>query len=155
MAYLQAEVNYFTVALTAATAKSVAGVAAATNQAIKVLETSISFDGATSTNAPAVVDIARCTFATNAAGTNSTTVTPAKKDPGRAETVQTTGGKNWTTEPTVITVFRSIDVGQYNGLYHYIAPFAAPLIVVGGQGLVIRANSPNNVNCSGAIEFEE
>lgn len=155
MAMLQFEVNWLTVALTAATAKSVAGVKAAANQVVKILEVSVSHDGSTSSNAPDVTDFGRCTFATNSPGTNSTTLTPGKKDPGRAETIQATAAHTWTTEPTVITAFRSINLAQYNGLYHYIVPFAAPWLVVGGQGFVVRQNSPNNVNSTGAIECEE
>jgi hypothetical protein len=155
MAFLQAEVAWSTVALTATTAKSVGGLKAATNQVVKILEISCSHDGSTSSNAPDVTDIGRCTFATNGPGTNSTSYTPGKKDPGRAETVQTTAAVNWTTEPTVITVFRTVNLAQYNGLYHYITPFANPMIVIGGQGLVVRQNSPNNVNACGTIEFEE
>jgi hypothetical protein len=155
MAFLQAEVAWTTIALTATTAKSVGGLKAPSNQVVKILEVSASHDGSTSSNAPDVTDIGRCTFATNAPGTNSTSYTPGKKDPGRGETVQTTAATNWTTEPTVITVFRSINLAQYNGLYHYISPFANPFVVIGGQGLVLRQNSPNNCNSSGTIEFEE
>lgn len=152
MAYLQAIVPWASVALTAATAKTVGSVAAAANQPVKILELKASHDGATSTNAPDVTDFGRCTFAT--AGTKTAT-TPSKKDPGRAETVQTTGGTNYTAEPTVITALDSVNLAQYNGIYHYIVPFAAPLLVVGGQGFVVRQNSPNNVNSTGKIEFEE
>lgn len=40
-------------------------------------------------------------------------------------------------------------------MYHYIVPFAAPWVVIGGQGFVVRQTSPNNVNSTGAVEFEE
>lgn len=155
MAFLQAEAGFTTLAFVATTAKSAVGVKAPTNQAIKILEEKVSFDGSTSSNAPAVVDFCRCTFATNAPGTASTSLTPAKRDPGRAETVQSTAAFGWTTEPTVITVQTSIDIPQFNGVYHYIVPFAAPIIVAGGQGYVIRVTSPNNVNGSGGLLFEE
>lgn len=39
--------------------------------------------------------------------------------------------------------------------YHYINPFASPHIVVGGGGFVVRVTSPNNVNVSGYLCFEE
>jgi hypothetical protein len=144
-----------TVALTASTAKTVLGIKAATNQAVKVLEQSVSFDGATSSNAPTVVEFATCTWGTNSPGTNSTSVTPTKREPGRAETTQMTAAKTWSTEPTVITLVRAVDIGQYNGVYHYIHPFAAPHVVAGAAGFVIRITSPNNVNCSAHITAEE
>lgn len=155
MAMNQFDVNFKTVALTAATPKSVGGVKAAANVALKWLEGAVSFDGATSSNAPAVCDFNRSTFATNSPGTSSTTFTPNKRDPGRAETIQATAATNWTTEPTVLTPQHTKDVGQFNGLYHYIHPFASPLVIVGGQGITITINSPNNVNTSGHITCEE
>lgn len=42
----------------------------------------------------------------------------------------------------------------YNGAYHYIIPFASPLIVVGGQGYSVDQNAPGqSVNSSGKFEF--
>src|SRR5690348_10168494 len=109
MAYNQFDVPATTVALVAATAKSVVGLKAATNVCVKVTELSMSFDGATSSNAPAVCEFMQSTFATNAPGTNSTSVTPSKRDTGRAETIQATAAKAWTTEPTVLTLQRTVD----------------------------------------------
>ncbi len=155
MAANQFDVPVRSVALTAATPKSVAGVKAAANVALKVLESCVTFDGATSSNAPAVCDFNRCTFATNSPGTNSTSVTPLKREPGRAETIQATAAFTWTTEPTTLTANFSRDIGQFNGVYHYIAPFASPHIVAGGAGWVLTITSPNNVNASCSITAEE
>lgn len=157
MAFNQFDVPFNTVALAAGVAKTVVGVKAAANVALKVLEAAVSQDGAVSSNAPVVVDFGRCTFATNGPGTNSTSITlgNTKRDPGRAETIQATAAYGWSTEPTVVTPQHSKDIGQYNGLYHYINPFASPHIVPGGQGFVIRGNSPNNVNTTGHLTIEE
>lgn len=123
MAFLQGEVPWLTVALSASVAKTVAGLKAPANQCVKILEVSCSHDGATSSNAPDITEFARCTFSTNSPGTNSTSVTIGKKDPGRDETVQTTAGHTWTVEPQAITNFRAINLAQYNGLMS--APLAA------------------------------
>ncbi len=155
MAALQAEVNFSSVALTAATAKSLAGFKAPANQVVKLLEMAVSFDGVTVANPSAVVDLCRSTFATNAPGTGSPSYTPGKKDPGRAETVQATAAVNWSSEPTVLTVYRTLDVPQFGGMYHYICPLTSPILVVGGQGMVLRVNSPQAVNSSGFLSFEE
>lgn len=145
-----------TVALTATTAKTALAIKAAANIAVKITEASASFDGATSTNAPAVVEFGNCTMASNATpGTGNTTQAPTKRDVGRGETLQVVGFKTATSEPTVITPTRTIDVGQFNGLYHYIHPFASPQIIPGGAGFVIRVTSPNNVNFSGHLAGEE
>lgn len=152
MANLQFSNPWNTVALTAATAKTVASLQAATNQAIKILEVSHSHDGNTSTNAPDITDLARCTFA---GGGTASASTLQKKDPGRGETIQTTGKNTYTVEPTVITPYRSFNVAQYNGGYHTYTPQAAPLMVAGGAGFLVRVNSPNSVNSTGHIEAEE
>lgn len=155
MANNKFDVPASTVALTATTAKTVLGIKAATNVCIKVTEVGISFDGATSSNAPVVCESMQSTFATNGPGTNSTSVTPAKRDTGRAETIQATAAKTWTTEPTVLTLQRVIDVGAFNGVFYNIFPFDTPFIIIGGQGFVIRLTAPNNVNFSGSLCGEE
>jgi hypothetical protein len=146
MACNQFDVPASTVACVAATPKSVLGSKAAANVCVKLTEVGASFDGATSSNAPAVCEFMQATFATNAPGTNSTTVTPAKRDTGRAETVQGTHAKTWTVEPTVLTLQRPLDIGQFNGVVVYMHPFASPFVIIGGQGAALRITSPNNVN---------
>jgi hypothetical protein len=150
--FLQANIPFTTVALTGTTAKTAVSAAAAANQVIKILSQRVSFDGATSTNAPALIESGRCTF--GGAGT-STSVTPSKLDPGRAETIQTTGAKNYSAEPTTITPIDPADVPQYNGFLEVMTPDSRPNIVVGGQGWVIRITSPTNVNTTGKLVFEE
>lgn len=153
---LQFTVPFTTVALTASTAKTVAGIKTPTNQCVKILEAAFGFDGATSTNAAVICEMGSCTFATNGPGTNSTSVTPAKQDTGRAETIQSTCGKTWTTEPTVITVNKVIDIPQYNGFVVLpLAQYFSNLLIVGGNGFVVRLTSPNNVNVSGWLLAEE
>lgn len=155
MAHNKIDVPFSTVALTATVSKSTVGSKAANNICVKLTEIAVSFDGATSSNAPVVCEQMQSTFATNGPGTNSTTVTPSKRDTGRAETVQSTHAKNWTAEPTVLTLQRSIDIGQFNGAMHNIYTFDSPFIVIGGQGFVHRLTSPNNVNTSGFLTGEE
>jgi hypothetical protein len=154
MAYNQFDVPAQTVSYTTGL-KTALGIAAATNVCVKVMEASFSFDGSTSGNAPAQVEFDQITFATNGPGTNSTSVTPSKSDTGRAETIQATAAKTWTTQPTVITVQWPIAVGQYNGIYHYVNPFVSPFIAIGGKGCGTSINTPNTVNFSGKLHAEE
>lgn len=154
MAYNQFDVSAQTVSY-ATGLKTALGGKASTNVVVKVLEAAFSFDGSTSTATPAQCEFDQITFATNGPGTNSTSVTPAKKDTGRAETVQSTWGKTWTSQPTVITVQWPIAVAQYNGIYHYINPFVSPFIIIGGQGAGISINSSATVNFSGKLSCEE
>jgi hypothetical protein len=155
MAYNQFDVAAETVPLTGTTTQTVVGLQASTNVCVKITEASISFDGAVSGNAPAVCEFDQITFATNAPGTNSTAVIPSKRDTGRAETIQATAAKHWTVQPTIITLQWCIDVGQFNGLYHFIHPFASPFICIGGKGCGITITSPNAVNYSGKLTGEE
>ena len=154
MAYNQFDVPAQTVSYTTGLKTAIA-IDAATNVCVKVMEASFSFDGSTSGNAPAQCEFDQITFATNAPGTNSTTVTPSKSDTGRGETIQATAGKTWTAQPTVITLQWPIAVGQYNGIYHYVNPFVSPFIIIGGKGAGISINTPNTVNFSGKLHAEE
>jgi hypothetical protein len=126
-----------------------------THQRGKIHEIAVTFDGSNAGNASALVEFCRATFATNGPGTNSTSVTPGKRNPGDAETIQSTAAKNWTTEPTVLTAQQTLYVPQFNGVYHLIVPFTVPFKVIGGQGFVIRITASANVNCSGHITVEE
>lgn len=99
MAFLQVKLNWATISLAAGTTKTVAGLKAATNQVVKILEFRGTHDGSTSGNTPDTTVLERNTFASQAPGTNSTTYAGSKKDPGRAETIQTAMATNWTTEP--------------------------------------------------------
>ena len=149
------DIPFGAIALAAATAKSVVGVKAAANVCFRLTEVAVSFDGATSTAVPPICEFMQSTFGANSPGTNSTSVTPAKRDTGRAETVQATAARNWTTEPTTLTLQRPIYVGAFNGLYHVIYPFASPFIVIGGQGAVLRLTAAAIVNASGHLSGEE
>jgi len=154
VAYNQFDVPAQTVSYTTGL-KTALGIQASTNVCVKVMEASFSFDGSTSGNAPAQCEFDQITFATNAPGTNSTSVTPSKSDTGRGETIQATAGKTWTAQPTVIALQWPIAVGQYNGIYHYVNPFVSPFIIIGGKGGGISINTPNTVNFSGKLHGEE
>jgi hypothetical protein len=152
MAWNQFSVPASTVPCAATTTKTVLGVMAAANVCVQITEVTASFDGSVASNAPAIVEFDQITFVTQPPGTGSTTSGPVKKDPGRGETFQCSGAKNWTAQPTVITPQWFMDIGQYNGMYHYILPFASPYICPGGKGCGITVTSPNGVNFSGKID---
>src|SRR5262245_36182866 len=83
-------------AITTGTAiKTMLQLLAAANQAVKVGELSMSFNGTSNTNAPIYVEAVKQT----SAGTMSAS-TLQKDDAGRAETIQTTGTNTATIEPT-------------------------------------------------------
>ena len=152
MAYNNLEVSAGACALSAATPKTVINVIAPTNIALRIKRIVLAFDGATSTAVPCKIEIFRSTQA--GAGT-STALTPAKLDPGRQETVQSTAGGNYSAEPTVLTVQESWVEPVYNGLVIEPKQPDAPVIVPGGTGYGIRCTSPAGVNVYPTIVYEE
>lgn len=151
MACLLGALNAPAVALTAATAKTVAMLTAATNQCIRIKEIRVTFDGATSTAVPVLVELGR----PSSAGT-FTASTPLKRDTARAETIQSTGGINASAEPTwTSVVHESLYIPAYGGVYHYIVPFDSPIIIAGGARFAVRLTAPAGVNSSTTIVFEE
>lgn len=156
MAALDFGVPFETVS-TSSTAKSVAGVKTPANQAVRVFGIYIGCDGTNSANGPAIVEICQATFATNAPGTNSTSVTPVALDSGRPETIQSTAAKAWTTEPTVLTVEEAFYIPAYMGSGLIFYPLSKPLVCKGGGGMVVRVTQQSGVtvNVTGTIKCEE
>lgn len=156
MACLDFGVPFETVATTS-TAKSVAGVKTPANQAVRVWGFDIGCDGTNSANGPAIVEVCQATFATNAPGTASTTVTPVALDSGRPETIQSTAAKNWTTEPTVLTVVEAFYIPAYMGSGLIFYPLSKPLVCKGGGGCVLRVTQQTgvSVNVTGTLKCEE
>lgn len=148
--------SYFTcdapaVALTAATPLTTVMITAAANQACRIKELKVTFDGATSTATPPKIEYGR----PSSAGT-FTSVTLRKRDPDRTGTLQTTGGKNSSAEPTWTSVIDgTMYEPAYGGVYQYLVPFDNPVIVIAAGRYAIRVTPPANVNCSSLIEAEE
>lgn len=138
------------------TAKSMIGVKAPANHCVKVHAIWIGFDSVTSTYGPILIEIGNCTFASNGPGTNSTSVTPYTTN-GRTETIQSTAGKLWTVEPTVITVPRAWTFPTYMGAGLIQLPLSRPILIPGGAGLVLRMTLPaaTAANFTGSLDCEE
>ncbi len=134
------------IALTATTAKTILGVKAHANSGILLVGLVVGFDGVTATDKQVVVEICYCTFGANSPGTNSTSVTVAQGS-GRVLTAGFTMGKNWTTEPTTITVLKEIPLTPIGGSILYDVPLGTEYDTALGEGLVVRCTAPtSNVN---------
>jgi hypothetical protein len=133
------------------------GIKTPANQAVEMLRLDVGCDGVNAASAPSIFELGTCTFATNSPGTNSTSVTPAAWDSGRPETIQSTAGKIWTAEPTVITIIDTGYVPTYMGSVFGAFPItpSKPIIAKGGNGLVVRATAGANCNASGALAAVE
>lgn len=139
------------VALAAATAKSVIGVKAHANSGLMVRRVTVSFDGVTASAVPVLVERCYCTWATNPPGTASTSVTPVQKT-GRPLAAGFTAAKTWTTEPTVITVMEHMLLTPNGGLVIYDFPLDTEPDCALGEGFLIRCTAPAIVNVLASID---
>lgn len=124
----------------AGTTKSILGITANANFAVILDEIWLDFDSTTASDKPVKLSLARCTFATNVPGTNSTTVT-VKQSYGRHAATGFTGGKAWTAEPTVIETVaeEEFSLDPNKGLYRYPWPLGTEPDSALGEGWVLRA----------------
>lgn len=139
------------VALTAATAKTILSVINAANALIRITEFAVSFDGTSATAEPVTIELCSSTQAT--AGT-STSQTPVQLY-GSARTVQATGARNFTAEPTVLTVLKRWLVHPQTGIEMQHPLGREPEQTVTADALCLRCTAPATVNAQGYICFEE
>lgn len=140
------------IALSAATAKTILNVINAANSLIRITELSVSFDGVTATAEPVTVEL--CSSTQAGAGTSTAHTIVQVRGPTR--TVQATGARNYTAEPTTLTVLKRWLVPAFNGLLLVQFPLGRePEQVTTADGLCIRCTAPATVNVQGYIEFEE
>lgn len=113
----------------------------------------VDFDGVTSSNVPALVEICYATFATNSPGTNSTSQTPVQTY-GRVIAHGVTAARTWTAEPTVLTVIDSFALDPNKGLFRYEWSLGETPDSAVAEGFTIRVTATNNVNCRAGLRFE-
>lgn len=139
------------IALVAATAKTILNAINAANALLRVVEIGVSFDGVAAAGEPVTVELCSSTQAT--AGT-STSHTIAQSG-GPTRTVQATAQRNYTAEPTVLTVLKRWLVHPQTGAIIQFPLGREPEQVITADGLCIRCTAPATVNVQGYIEFEE
>lgn len=143
------------IALSAATARTVLGAKAHANSGLQLKSFEVSFDGVTSSAVPVLIELCYATFATNAPGTNSTSVTPLQNY-GRVLTAGFTAGKTWTAanEPTVLTVAKEFLMPPDKGLFAYQFPLGQEPDTALGEGLALRITAPAAVNVRASMLVE-
>jgi len=139
------------VALAATTAKTVLNVIAGTGAPIRLVEFGVSFDGVTAGNEPVTVEICSSTQAT--AGTSSS-ATP-RQIRGATRTVQASGARNYTGEPSVLTVLKSFLVHPQGGGLVVQFPLGREMEEAATNGIALRLTAPDAVNAQAYMEFEE
>lgn len=139
------------IALTAATAKTILSVINAANSLIRLVEIGVSFDGVSGTAEPVTVELCSSTQATTGTSTSQTPV----QCRGPTRTVQASGARNYTAEPTVLTVLKRWLVHPQTGLVIQFPLGREPEQVTTADALCIRCTAPAAVNVQGYLEVEE
>jgi hypothetical protein len=141
------------VALAAATAKTVIGARGHANSGLQLKSIEFGFDGVTASAVPVLVELCYATFATNAPGTNSTSTTP-RQAYGRVLTAGFTSGKNWTVEPTVLTLIKEFLLTPNAGAVLYQWPLGQEPDAALAEGFALRLTAPAVVNCRATMGLE-
>lgn len=137
------------VALAAATAKTVVEISTGAGVLVEIIQLDITFNGVTATAVPVTVDFIR---ATTGVGTAFTPV-PVGKERGVA---QCTAKINDTTEPTAVTVLGSIFVPPTSGLVGYQFPLGREIYsLVASEMFGIRLTAPAAVTALVNATIEE
>lgn len=137
------------IALTAATAKTVIQLVAASNHRVLVTGWGVFFDGTSTVGEPAQVRVLKQTTA----GTMSS-LTPVKLNASDDETLQTTAQHTATAEPTAGDVYDVIECHPQQG-YEKMLPPGMELVIVGGQRMGIEVTAPAAVNVRAKMFFNE
>jgi len=141
------------VALTASTVKTILGVKAGAAFGIAFKAFKVGFDGVTASAVPVLCELVYATFATNAPGTNSTSITPIQVS-GRVLAHGVTAAKTWTAEPTVLTTIDEWLLTPNGGLLDEWVPLGDEPDTALGEGLALRLTAPANVNVRATVRFK-
>jgi hypothetical protein len=138
------------VALVANTTKTIVQVVPGTNTPIRVVEIGVSFNGITTTDVPATVDLIR----QSTAGTSSALTLVADQEQN-TKTVVATALKTFTAEPTAGNVLRTWYVTPLGGLLIMQFPLGREVDALTSR-IALRCNAPTSaVSVNAYISFEE
>lgn len=139
------------IALTAATAKTILSYINAANGVARLTELYVGFDGVSATAEPVTVELC---YSTEAGAGTATSHTMAQTG-GPTRTAQGTAKRNFTAEPTALTVWKRWLVHPQAGMVLQFPLGREPELIVSSDAIVIRCTAPANVNCQGYMEIEE
>lgn len=139
------------IALSAATARTVAAVVSPANRECVVAEIAISFDGVTASAVPVLVEL--CDFTVAGAGTRTTGTAVQMR--GQRSTAGTSFFHSYTVEGTVLAAIFPWYVTPNGGLMDLQWPLGREPQTVVAKGLAIRCTAPAAVNCAVSIIWEE
>jgi len=139
------------IALVAATAKTILNWISGANALSRIVELAVSFDGVAAANEPVTVELCKSTQAT--AGT-STAHTIAQSG-GPTRTVEGTAARNYTAEPTVLTVLKRWLVHPQTGIVIQFPLGREFEQITTADGIALRCTAPDAVNVQAYMEAEE
>lgn len=138
------------VALVGATAKTVLGVTAPAQFGVDLKKIRLGFDGVSASAVPVFVELCVSTGAT--AGT--TTAVTVNQIYGRTITPGFTAAKNYSAEPTVLTMIESWLLSPNGGLVLYDWPLGDTPDCAVSQAFFLRLTAPVAVNVRASMVFE-
>lgn len=139
------------VALSAATAKTVLNIIAPSQFGIDLRSIEVAFDGVTASAIPVLVEL--CSSTQAGAGTTGSTPT-VLQGYGRAITPGFTTGAGYSAEPTVLTVLDAFTLSPNGGLVIRDWPPNEGFDQDVSKGLAIRLTAPAIVNARTTMKFE-
>lgn len=138
-------------ALSAATAKTLVAAINSSAGIIRLVEWGVFFDGISASAVPVLIEV--CSLSTTAAGTATSHTIVQSKGPTR--TAQFTAKRNYTVEPTTITVIKPYLCHAQAGMVMQ-APLGRETDQwTGSYGLILRVTAPATVNARAYMEIEE
>lgn len=138
-----------TVALVAATAKTVLCVLGSAQDTISLKRVRVSFNSVTATDAPAIVEVGIITALGSYSGTTPVQIV------GSTLASSCTSGYNATAEPTYNRIFETTYVPVNNGLYDWYYSLGEEPSCDPGQGFGLRVTAPQNQNCFASLYYSE
>lgn len=142
------------VALVAATAKTVLCVIAPAQFGIDLKKLKVSFDGITASSIPVLCELMTSTLASNSTPNTNNTTSPPIQMYGRSITAGFTGFYASTSEPTVLTAFDSFLLTPNGGTLFYDIPLGDTPDTAVSTGIVLRCTAPGAVNVRASMWFE-
>jgi hypothetical protein len=139
------------IALSAATAKTICAILNASTGLIRLVEMGVSFDGASGTAVPVAVELGYCTTA----GAGTATTHTIQQIRGATRTAQATAKRNFTAEPTAITIAKEWYVHPQSGMVLQFPLGREKEEVTASYLIVMRVTAPATVNVRGYLEWEE
>jgi hypothetical protein len=137
-------------ALTAATARTLVQLVTPATARAKWVDFAISFDGATSTAVPVLVEVLLQTTA----GTATTGVAPVAIN-AQQPAALCTYSHTVTVEPTASTILFRTFVHPQGGMFTFQWPLGREPVMAVSTRMGIRATAPAGVNCAGWLTHEE